>query len=164
MKRLALFALALSSLTACESPSAPTPQAPSIRAPSSALLSNTQTSIAGTLFNPCAPAEFVAITGSVHRVVTGEITPTSASIKFHLNNQGVSGVGFTSGDQYRFLQNVSQTFDVTFPPTTGSLDVDTRFRLIRQGSNDNLWLRQTFRITFNPFSVTLIRSEFECRG
>ena len=164
MKRLALFALALSSLTACESPSAPTPQAPSIRAPSSALLSNTQTSIAFNLVTPCAPAEVVAITGSVHRVVTGEITPTSASIKFHLNNQGVSGVGLTSGDRYSVLQNFSQSTNVTFPPLTGSIDVDNRFRIIRQGSNDNLWLRQTFRITFNPFSVTLIRSEFECRG
>ena len=164
MKRLALFALALSSLTACESPSAPTPQAPSIRAPASALLSNAQFSIAGNLFNPCAPSELVAFTGSIHQVVTGEITPTSVDIKIHSNTQGVAGVGLTSGDRYRILQNVNADNDVTCPPTTGSEEVDVRFRLIRQGSNDNLWRRQTLRFTFNPFSVEVIRNEIECRG
>lgn len=164
MQRLALFALAFSSLTACESPSAPTPQVPSIGAPSTALIANTKTSITGALFNPCAPSEWVTFAGSIHWKVTGEVTPTSQDIKIHSNTQGIAGVGLTSGDKYNVHQNYKNTIDVTGPPITGSQEYDIRYRLIRQGSNDNLWLRQTVRVTYNPFSVEVIRNEFECRG
>lgn len=164
MKHLALFALALCSLAACDSPSAPVVESPSVGAPSSAMILNDKVNIAGWVYNSCAPAEFVSVAGSVHRVVTGDIGPTGGTLKYHQNMQGVSGTGQLSGDRYNFHSNVKQEYEWTVAPATSAGEVDVRHRVIRQGSNDNLWIRQTYRWSSPPFTFELIRSEFECRG
>lgn len=164
MKRLALFTFAFIGMSACESPSAPEPTQLSAEAPTYAMLRNDKIDVSGILFNRCAPSEFVRYTGSLHVVVTGEQTPTSSDVKFHVNTQGVEGIGLTSGDRYSIIQNVKEEFQFSFPPFRFEREVDFRFRMIRQGSDDNLWVRQTFRVSSPPFRLELIRSEIECRG
>jgi hypothetical protein len=162
MKRLAFFSFAFAWLAACDTASAPTSQVSSFDAPSFAKISNDKFPVSGTLFNSCPPQELVEFEGFFHFLVTGEETPTSSDIKIHVNLQGVSGVGLTSGDRYSIAQN--EKTDIEFTPTTSEQETDFRFRLIRQGSDDNLWVRQTFRFTFPPGTFELIRNETECRG
>ena len=110
MKRFALFAFAFIFLVACDTPSAPTLQRPTLQAtpPSFAKISNDKFDISGTITNPCPPAEAVAYQGSIHLLITGEEAPTSSDLRAHINTQGISGVGLTSGDRYSIIENVKE--------------------------------------------------------
>lgn len=166
MKRFALFACAFAWVSACDTPPVPTgPTTTALSVPSKtsdAKISNQSFDISGTILNPCPPAEPVAYSGSIHLLVTGTETPTLIDAKAHINTQGISGVGLVSGDQYNIQENVREDFVIT----TSSADefVDVLFRVVRQGSLDNLWLRQTYRFTFPPSHFEIIRDEMECRG
>lgn len=170
MKRFALFASAFIWLAACDTPSAPTPQTPALKTvpaggPSFAKIFNEKIPIDQLLFNPCPPEELVQISGFLHLLVTGEQTPAGSDLKIHVNLQGISGVGLTSGDRYSIQQN--EHTDLQFsnvPPFPFQQETDFRFRIVRQGSDDNLWFRQTVRFSFPPFEFEIIRNEFECRG
>jgi hypothetical protein len=168
VKHFALFAFAFTWLAACDSPSAPTSQALAVKtdpdATSSAKIANDRIEISGTEFNSCPPAELVRFRGSMHFLVTGQVTATTTDIKTHINMQGVEGVGLTSGDRYRVLRNLKSDLRFTASPSHSSEETDVRFRLIRQGSKANLWLRQTIRTSFPPLRFELIRNEIECRG
>lgn len=169
MKRSALFAFAFAGLAACETPiSAPTPREPSVSAPSFAKISNESVPVpvSFTEFNPCPPEEeFVAFEGRLHTLVTADETPPDFTVKIHFNAEGLQGVGLASGDMYRVGDNAKDEVSLTFVPTFSSeLESDSRFRLIREGSKDNLWLRFTFRFSFPSGEFEIIRYELECRG
>ena len=97
-------------------------------------------------------------------LVTGEIGPTSEDITFHFNAQDIKGVGLTSGDVYEVLDNAEQNMTFAFPPLTQSEKSDVRFRLIRHGSADNLWMRFSFTFTYPPGTFEITRDQLECRG
>jgi hypothetical protein len=164
MKRFALFAFA--GLAACDAPPVPTaPTTSALQVPthlSSAQILNAKIDISGTVFNDCPPAEPVAFTGSIHVLATGTLTPTNIDAKVHENTQGISGVGLVTGDRYSVLENVNEDFVASGSLVNEFLDV--RLRLVRQGSLDNLWIRQTVRVTSPPFHIEFIRNEIECRG
>lgn len=168
MKGIALAALALASLTACDAPSAPPSAAPALDAgaapASSGLLYQYRYVLINTIFNPCAPEEDVAIEGPIHYVVTGEPeTPTSMHYKVHVNMQGIEGVGLVSGDRYRVLQNDGEEQEVSFPPLYQAFHYDSRYRVIRQGSSDDLWIRQTG--SYSSATGILVETfTMECRG
>lgn len=168
MKRFTLLAFASIGLAACDAP--PTPTEPALKsaptgAPSFAKLQNDRFVLSGLIFNSCPPQEVVAYEGVFHLLITGETTPEGGDIKVHVNLQSFSGVGLTSGDRYS-IQQIEHT-DFSFsntPPFPFEQETDFMFRMIRQGSDDNLWVRQTFRFTFPPGEFELIRNETECRG
>jgi hypothetical protein len=171
MKRSALFAFAFAGLAACETPiSAPTPREPSVSMPSFATIFNESFPVSGLAFNSCPPQEFVEFEGRLHVLVTSEETPTEVSFKTHVNAQEIEGVGLTSGDIYRVEDNAKDEVTFTFLPTFSSeQEQDFRFRLIREGPEDNLWFRFTFRSSFDParippFEFEIIRNDLECRG
>jgi hypothetical protein len=165
MKRFALFASALAWLAACDAPPVPTGPTTALQVhtrTSDAKISNESFRISGTILNPCPPAELVAFSGSAHVLVTGTETPGYIDANAHINTQGISGVGLVSGDRYSVLENVKEDLVVT--GSSFDEQQDLRFRLVRQGSADNLWLRQTIRLTFPPFNLEIIRNQIECRG
>jgi hypothetical protein len=166
MKRFALFAFAFAGVAACDAPPVPTaPTTSALQVPthmSSAQVLNDKIDISGTVFNDCPPAEPVAFTGSIHVLATGTLTPTNIDAKVHENTQGISGVGLVTGDRYSVLENVNEDFVASGSLVNEFLDV--RLRLVRQGSLDNLWIRQTVRVTSPPFHIEFIRNEIECRG
>lgn len=164
MKRLVLLTVAFAGLAACDTPSAPAePGAPS-SGPSFAVIFNERESISGVVTdNTCPGAEPVAFEASSHVLVTGERTPTSSDIKFHINAAGV-GVGLISGDRYILVQNNKAEFVTSAAGPTVDEEFDVRFRMIRQGSEDNFWLRLTFHFTSPPPTTEIIRDDIECRG
>ena len=171
MKRFALLAFAFTLLAACETPSAPTPPTATLPeisvAASSVKLFNDKFGVSFIVSNPCPPAEDVAFGGSIHILSTGAVTPTSSDTKFHYNTQGIEGVGLSSGDRYLYIQNEKTDSEFSFVyPFPFEQENDVRFRLIRQGSDDNLWIRHTFRFSYSPplFEFEIIREEIECRG
>ena len=167
MKRLALFAFAFPWLAACEkSPSAPTRQTPSIPPPSFTTLANESVPVAGTFaINTCPPEEDVQIlNGFLHTLVTGEIGETSEDVTIHIDAEGIEGVGLVTGERYSLPANETNEMTLTGVPPTFSQEFDLRYRLIREGSLDNLWLRVTVTFTFPPGTTDVKRLEIECRG
>jgi len=165
MKPVALLAFAFAWLVACETPpSAPTSQPPSVIPPSFTVLFNQSLPFSDFAFNSCPPPEVVEFDGRGHEVITGETGPGSQDITFHFNTQDVKGVGLTSGDAYEVPDNEKEDFVFTSLPLTFDDQFDMRFRLIRAGSADNLWIRQTVETSFPPFNVQVKRNQIECRG
>ncbi len=167
MKRLALFAFAFPWLAACErSPSAPTRQTPSIPPPSFATtIANEKVPVEGFATNTCLPEEEVQIlSGFLHTLVTGEIGETSEDVTIHVDAEGIEGVGLETGARYSVPVNSEDEMTLTDVPPTFSEEYDLRYRLIREGSLDNLWLRVTFTFTFPPGTTDVKRLEIECRG
>jgi hypothetical protein len=168
MKRFALVSLSLVWLAACDAPSAPVPTAPIVKtvptAPASTVISNERIPISLTLLYTCGPEELVAYEGFVHVLVTGEDTENGFEHKLHVNYQGVQGIGLTSGDRYIVQQNENSESSISFDPASRSSEVDNLSRIIRVGSEDNLWARTTFKFSFPPLVFESIRFEHECRG
>ena len=161
MKRLLVFTLTVW-LAGCDAPSAPaTPE--TATPPSFGTLFNDRVPISGVVTdNICAGAEAVAFEGWAHVLRTGQLTPTT-DIKVRLNAVA-EGIGLISGDRYVLIQNNNAEFVTSAGGSTIDQEVDVRFRMIREGSDDNFWLRLTFRLTFPPGTVEIIRDEVECRG
>ena len=159
MKRLLVFTLTCVWLGACDAPSAPATPETTIP-PSFGTILNERFPISGIATdNTCAGAEAVAFEGWAHLLVTGEQTDRKVRL-----NAVAEGVGLVSGDRYIGIQNNNAEFVTSAGGSTTDEEVDVRFRLIRQGSEDNFWLRLTFRLTFPPGEVEIIRDEIECRG
>jgi len=167
MKPLALLPFAVAWLAACETPpSAPTSQTPVIPPPSFATtILNERVPVAGTFaVNTCPPEEVVdLLSGFLHYVVTADIGPTSADITTHVDAEGIEGVGQVTGARYSVPINEKDEITLTDVPPTSREEFDLRFRLIREGSLDNLWLRITFTVTV-PGTEDVRRLEIECRG
>jgi hypothetical protein len=163
------FALALVAAlfagAACDPPaSVATPAEPTAAAPSFATFLNDMFELSGNDFNPCQPEEWVALQGSIHFQAQVEETPTGFRGTLHANTQGIEGVGLTSGDRYRGIENVNGDFEFSSPDSTFDETFETRLGLVRQGSADNLWLRSTFRFTDPPGTVQIVKSQIECVG
>ena len=162
MKSFARASLSLVWLAACDAPSAPT--APTLIAPATARASgvfvNERTPVSGTYIYTCGPVEPVAYEGFVHVVRIGE----PFNDRLHVNYQGVQGIGVLSGDRYIIQQNENSTGYISNDPFERASEVDQINRVIREGSDDNSWIRTTFKFSFPPFQFELIRAEVECRG
>jgi hypothetical protein len=168
MKRFAVLAVALASLVSCDvPPSAPEALRTTTAKPQAERFHTNETfDIAGTIANPCPPGELVAYQGRIHLNAKGDYDPAIGQTFTVISNlQNFSGIGLTSGDRYRLQQNYKDEVTMTFSPDfTLDETFAVRFRINRQGSADNLWLRQTIRFTFPPDNIELIRNDMECRG
>lgn len=166
MKRRAFLTLVLAVTGSCDTlPSGTSPSRLSVAAPVLSRDVNVRIPVAGNLlFNPCPPEELVAYEGVVHMHSVMEVTETSTYLRLHSNNQRFHGVGLTSGDRYSLPGN--QRLEV-FTSVAGPVyeeERDVIFRMLREGSADNLWLRGKMRFKFPPGEVEIIKLEFECRG
>ena len=164
MKRFILPAFALAWLFGCETPAvAPVAQSESnlpsfLRVRENFSLPPPEE----PQVNSCPPAELVQIIkGRMHVNQVVETTADGTEIvKVHFNAQGFEGVGLTSGDRYRIMDN--DKVEVVITETSFELVSHDRFRLIREGSEDNLWLRVHVQITDGQLVLT--KFEIDCRG
>jgi hypothetical protein len=106
-----------------------------------------------TVFVPCAnggAGENVALSGNLHDLFSVTLDGSGG---FHLtasdNPQGVTGTGLTTGATY---QGTGVTrFNANSP--AGGTNVFTfvnNFRIIGQGSGNNLLVHENFHVTVNP--------------
>ena len=102
-------------------------------------------------FVPCAnggAGEVVELTGSLNDVF--KVTDTGNGqfiLKVHDNPQGVVGIGLTTGDVYRGT-GATRFGDVLAAGETFSFV--NNFRIIGQGTGNNLLVHENFHITVNP--------------
>ena len=116
------------------------------------------------VLNPCT-GESVKLTGNLRVVLQLKQSGDTAVITGHISGQGVRGTGVTSGKKYVGSGNGKVSADLPWPPT--GFTVTGKFRLISQGSSENLFGVATVQVVVNPngtFTVTPQSLELECRG
>ena len=101
---------------------------------------------------PCAnggAGELVLIQGTLHIQQHITINGNRATIKSHFQPQGAGGTGLTTGDSYNAV-GVTQEVD-TLALTGGASEFTfiNNFRLIGQGTDNNLQVKQTLHVTIN---------------
>ena len=118
-----------------------------------------------TTFNPCPPMEPVAVEGVVHVNQHGNVEPGSTEFKTHVVLHG-NGVGLLTGSKYVLQQNNKSEFSSSFPPPRLESSSDFRYRLIRQGSEDDFHAHgsATFVCDQNGCRVVENEQERACRG
>jgi hypothetical protein len=120
--------------------------------------------IAFTLYDPCA-GEFVDIAGGIHTVSHVRDRGAGGSqVTFHQNFANVTGVGETSGTEYRVAGSASQTMNVG-GARVSSLTVREVF--VTRGSAPNQTIGIRMHVTVNADGETTAfvdESATECRG
>jgi hypothetical protein len=159
--RLTWVTLTLAALTACETASAP--DLPVTTPSFGQILLNETFPVAGTLPNPCPPAEEVAFEGKLHVLVKG----TPGDFTVHTNAASIHGVGLTSGDRYVLKEN-EKSHTVANLDGNATQDFNFRFHMVREGSADNFWYRTLIRFTLSPdgeiLGAEVLNEEVQCRG
>ena len=94
--------------------------------------------------------EWIALTGSAEFVF---VSTTDASGSRHVQEltiqQGISGVGLTTGDVYRTAGVHRSGFNAAYGGFPSELDVINAFHLIRAGGGAVLAVHETFHVTWS---------------
>src|SRR3954464_2843517 len=99
--------------------------------------------ISGLLVTPCN-GELVQYSGSLHETIHVTANNNTFHIGEHVNAQDVSGVGLTTGAQYR----ISDSFNISENLAAGeTFTQGENFHVIGQGQTPNFVLHTLFHIT-----------------
>ena len=133
----------------------------------STITTNDSVPISVVQFVPCAMegvGEVVELSGELH--VLFHVTLDAAGgahIKIHFQPQGVSGVGLTTGDTYRGTgvtqneESINGADEFTFV---------NNFRVIGQGSGNNLLVHQLVHVTINDngtLTALVVNNNIDCK-
>jgi hypothetical protein len=109
--------------------------------------------------NDCTD-EQVQLSGTIHLVSQ---TQRDGSIVGHFNYQGVSGVGLTSGTEYRGSTVDNLRLSEPFPSDINSV---SSFHLIGRGTEENLLVNVLFHITVDAngnVTASIDEVDIQCR-
>jgi hypothetical protein len=94
--------------------------------------------------------EWIALTGSVQSVYVSTTDSTGSQHIEELSiQQGISGVGLTSGDVYRTVGAHRSGFNAQYQGLQSEIDVVNDYRLIRAGGGVVLAVHETSHVTRN---------------
>ena len=108
--------------------------------------------------------EEVHLTGKINQVFHSTLDGAGgAHVKVHINDQGISGTGLTTGDKYQRTGAINSEINVKVG--TAHTTVDT-LNLIGQGNGNNLLIRLMQHITVNANGIVTAELEnvsIECK-
>jgi hypothetical protein len=131
-----------------------------------AVVENDRIPFALIVFVPCAAdgaGEDVLVEGTLHVLITETSNANHLSFKVHFQPQGATGTGLTTGDTYHST-GVTQEHLTLGPGVTDTFV--NNFRIIGEGSDNNLLVQQVFHLTINAngeLTADVIRESVECR-
>jgi len=165
MPRMLAF-VALLALAACEQSVAP-PQRPAVPITATTLddviRDNLKIDISGTIDSPCT-GETIAFDGSSHIVMTIDQNSDGATLNYHFNTQGVSGVGLVTGTKYQVIQVMNLDQTAVFIPANQSGSVAIHERIISDGNLDNFLADIVYTFTYPPLNTTYKFRNLRCEG
>ena len=121
------------------------------------------------VFVPCADGgvgEFVHLTGKLHILGTTTINGNNFSGTVHMQPQGISGVGLTTGDKYHATGITKGSFKGSVVNGQYQESFENNFRIIGQGPGNNLLVHQTIHITFKAngeMTASVENIKMECK-
>ena len=116
-------------------------------------------------FVPCADGgsgEVINLTGTLHVVISVTTNDNGITLVSHVNPQGLSGEGLTTGDSYQGVGVTRTTLHIDSATTITDIN---NFRMIGQGPGNNLQIHSVNHITINPDGTTtsnVFISSVEC--
>lgn len=108
------------------------------------------------VFIPCAnggAGEDVVLSGYLHVLTSFTINDNIVRGKFLFQPQGISGVGLTTGDTYHATGGTQGEFKGSFVNGQYEETSVNNFRIIGQGTGNNLLVHENFHITVNANGV-----------
>ena len=131
---------------------------------------NDVTDIDLAVFVPCADGgagELVDLSGRLHTMIHFTINGNNVSGVGHFQPQGISGTGETTGDKYQATGvTKDSSFKLSFQNGQANQTFVNNFRIIGQGSGNNLLVHEVAHITVNANgTVTVSHDNFsaECK-
>jgi hypothetical protein len=129
-----------------------------------AVQENDTTEINLTVFIPCAAGgagETVDLTGPLHTLITFTINGNNVSGFFHLQPQGISGTGETTGAKYQATGVTQESFKNSLQNGQANETFVNNFRIIGQGPGNNFLVHETLHFTINADgAVTVSHDNF----
>ena len=120
------------------------------------------------IHNPCTN-ETIELAGICHVFGHGVYDPKTNTSKdeFHINLQGIKGVGLTSGNYYQVQDNISARTIISHDGCVLTFSLSETFRIIAPNANNNfnLIMKLTYTLDLCTSEYTVKRDEFstECR-
>jgi Tol biopolymer transport system component len=113
--------------------------------------------------NPCN-GEAIIMSGRYH--VNGTITTTDngSESSFHLNTDGVEGIGQTTGLKYVYHEQTRQDNLFTFNPYLSKFEFGSSYDVISQGSTQNFHSEFAYSYTYPPGDFQILRDRSRCVG
>ena len=116
--------------------------------------------------NPCN-GETVTLSGTFHVLVA---TTSDGNGGFHMvmkdNAQNLTGIGQTTGTNYRFVSNSMFNVNVQ-PPFPSEFTLPATMNLVSQGSAPNFFVQSLFKVTVNAdgtVTVAIFAFNTSCNG
>lgn len=162
-----LALISVLALAACEQSVAPAPpiQRPSIQSATNqfddVVRDNLKVEITGTLVSPCT-GETISFDGTSHIVMTVDQSDTGATLSYHFNTQGVTGVSLETGTTYRVIDIINEDAGALFIPAGESGSVAIHERIIGDGSADNFFTDVAYSFTLPPLVATYKFQNVRC--
>lgn len=118
--------------------------------------------------NPCTN-ESIELAGICHVFGHGVYDPKTNTSKdeFHINLQGVKGVGLTTGNDYQVQDNITARTIISHDGCVLTFSVSETFRIVAPDANNNfnLVMKLTYTLDLCTTEYTVKRDAFttECR-
>lgn len=110
--------------------------------------------------------EWIQVSGPLHILYHLTINGNDFHVKEHYQLQGISGVGFTTGDKYQGTGETQETYGGSFVNGQYSDTYVNNFRMIGQGPGNNFTVHETYHITINAngtLTAYVDNFKFECK-
>ncbi len=110
-------------------------------------------------FVPCAAGgngEVVDLSGRLHTVVTFTINNNNVIGHFHVQPQGVSGVGETTGLKYQGTGVTESSFKGVLQNGQANITFVNNFRIIGQGPGNDFLVHETLQIKINADGIATV--------
>jgi len=130
---------------------------------------NDKSDISLSVFVPCAAegaGEVVDLSGPLHTLLSFTINGNKVSTDAHLQPQGISGFGETTGAKYHATGVTQESFTASLQNGQANSTFVNNFRIIGQGPGNNLLVHETAHITIDADgTVTVTHDNFsiDCR-
>jgi hypothetical protein len=113
---------------------------------------NQETVISLSVFVPCAvggEGEFVDLRGRLHTLISATVNNNHVSGYFHIQPQGIDGVGEVSGVKYQGTGDTLDSFHTSLQNGHADLTFVNNFRIIGQGPGNDFLVHETLHIAIN---------------
>jgi len=130
---------------------------------------NDETDVSWIEYVPCAVAgagEVVDLSGRLHTLISFTINSDNVSGHFHIQPQGISGVGEVSGLQYHATGGTQESFKITLKNGQANLTFVNNFRMIGQGPANSFSVHETLSLAVKADGTTTVTHDnynVECR-
>jgi len=129
-----------------------------------AVQENDTTAISLSVFIPCAAGgagEVVDLSSPLHTLISFTINSNNVSGYFHLQPQGISGIGESTGAKYHATGVTAESFKNSLQNGQANLTFVNNFRIIGQGPGNNYLVHETMHVKINADgTITVFHDNF----